>query len=88
MINPMAAIKSESNRETGTETLSDHERSDYERIVKRLDHLDEGIHEIHRDLVAVLAFIEANQDAIARAKTFLDPGAKLRSAMGMKPKKA
>jgi hypothetical protein len=81
MINPMAAIKSESNRVTGTETLSD-----YEMLVKRLDHLDEGIHEIHRDLVAILSFIEANQDAIARAKTFLDPGAKLRSAMGMKPK--
>lgn len=57
------------------ETLSDE---DMAMLNKRLDHLDEGIHEIQRDLVAVLSFIEANRDALARAKSFMDPGAKLR----------
>ncbi len=75
MINRMAAIKSDDNQLI---TLSDEE------LIGRLDHIDTGIHEIQRDLVAVVAFIDANRDAIAHAKSFLDPGAKLRKMMGGK----
>lgn len=74
MINPVDEIKSDSNQEITADDLKG--------LNRKLDHIDAMLHEIQRDTVAVASFIEANRDAISRAKTFLDPGAKLRSAMG------
>jgi len=81
MINRMAAIKSDSNQDADQETLSD-----YAKLTRRLDHLDEGIHAIQRDLTTIVCFIEEHRPALARGLSLMDPGAKLRSAMGMRPK--
>lgn len=74
----MTTIKSDSNQEISL--------SDREWLAGRLDHIDEGIHAIQRDLLEIVCFIEENRDAIARAKSLMDPGAKLRKALGVKPK--
>ena len=80
MVNRMAAIKSDSNQDADQETLSDSE------LIKRLNHLDEGIHALQRQLGEIAAFIDEHRPALARGLSLMDPGAKLRSAMGMRPK--
>ena len=70
----MTAIKSDSNQEISV--------SEIEVLNRKLDHIDEMLHEISRDLVAVTSFIEANRPAIERAKSLMDPAARLRKMMG------
>lgn len=70
----MAAIKTDSNQ---PEILSDAE---FQRaVLARLDHLDEQLHEIRQ-------FIDEHKPALARGMALLDPGAKIRSALGRKPR--
>jgi hypothetical protein len=57
-------------------TLSDAE------LVKRLDHLDELGHRTEQALNKILEFIEQNRPVLARATGLMDPGAKLRAAIG------
>jgi len=73
----MAAIKTDSNQE---EILSNGE------LIKRLNHLDEGIHAIQRQLNEISGFIDEHKPALARGLSLMDPGAKLRAAVGLKPK--
>lgn len=72
----MTTIKSDSNQEISP--------SDLDVLNNKLDHIDGMLHEISRDLVAVVSFIEANRPAIERAKSLMDPGAKLRKMIGGK----
>jgi ABC-type transporter Mla subunit MlaD len=62
------------------ETLSDEE------LGKRLDHLDDGIHAIQQRLDVLQEFIDEHRPALARGLSLMDPGAKLRTALGMKAK--
>jgi hypothetical protein len=62
------------------ETLSNQE------LTARLDHLDSGQHEILQKLAGIQEFIDQHRPALARAMGMLDPGARLRAAMGKKPR--
>lgn len=76
----MAAIKSDSNQDAGTETLSDSE------LIKRLNHIDDLLHRIDQRTTGIADFIDEHRPALARGLSLMDPGAKLRGAFGMKPK--
>jgi hypothetical protein len=67
--------------------------SDTELILKHLAHIDEGVHEVERQLAAntakldaVLAFIEEHRPALARGLSLMDSGAKVRAMLGRKAK--
>jgi hypothetical protein len=66
-VNP---IKTEDNQQ---QTLSDEE------LRGRLDHIDAGLHDLLRKVDSVQAFIDEHRPALARAMSFVDPGAKLRA---------
>jgi len=87
MINRMAAIKSDSNQQ---EMIGDGEYpepdGDFADLRKRLDHIDTILHGIAQGTAQILAFIEEHRPALAHGLSLMDPGAKLRSAMGMRPK--
>ena len=59
------------------QTLSDRELLD--RLARQVDHLDVMVHEIH-------GFIAENRPHLERFLPLLDPGAKIRAVMGLKPK--
>lgn len=91
MINPVAAIKSDSNQ---AEMMSDAELlgalsaqiesliNEVETNTKRLDHFDEILHLIDQRSTEILAFIDEHKPALARGMALMDPGAKLRTMMG------
>jgi hypothetical protein len=60
------------------ETLSDSE------LVKRLDHLDVQMHELHQKIDGIAAFIDEHRPALARGLSLMDPGAKLRDMLAGK----
>lgn len=70
----MGAIKSDNNQ---GETLSNEE------LLKRLDHLDEIAHRTEQAVGQVLEFIEEHRPALARGLSLMDPGARLRAAIGL-----
>ena len=59
------------------QTLSDRELLD--RLARQVDHLDVMVHEIHQ-------FITVNAPHLERLLPLMDPGAKIRALMGLKPK--
>jgi ABC-type transporter Mla subunit MlaD len=69
----MAAIKTDSNQ---AEIISDTE------LRGRLDHIDDNLHAIMRQLADLQAFIDEHRPALARGLSLMDPGAKLRDMMG------
>lgn len=75
MIILMAAIKSDSNQNADAETLSDSE------LIKRLNHLDEGIHAVQQQLGEITAFIDEHKPALARGLSLMDPAAGLRKIL-------
>ena len=82
----MTTIKTDNNPD---ETLSNQELADRLDILAaaltmRLDHLDSGVHEIQQRIGVVQEFIDAHRPALARAMGMLDPGSRLRAAMGRK----
>ncbi len=58
------------------ETLSDHDvlMVTLDRLERKLDHIDESLHELTR-------FIDAHKPALARGLALMDPGAKVRSML-------
>jgi hypothetical protein len=50
----------------------------------RLDHVDEGLHELDRKMTEVTAFFTAHRAALERAAGLLDTGAKMRGFLAGK----
>jgi hypothetical protein len=73
MMGGMATPKTSGNE---TETLSD-----YERIEKTLDHIDNQLHELCQKVDGIAAFIDLHRPALARGLALMDPGAKIRAML-------
>jgi hypothetical protein len=73
MMGRMATPKTSGNP---TETLSDHDvlMVTLDRLERKLDHIDEGLHELTR-------FIDLHKPALARGLALMDPGAKVRAML-------
>jgi hypothetical protein len=83
MMGGMPPAKTSGNQ---PETLSDESGDDIityslESIGKRLDHLDDGIHALERQLTVITEFIDLHRPALARGLALMDPGAKVRSML-------
>ena len=79
----MTAAKTSGNP---VETLSDDSGDDViayslAGIGKRLDHLDEGIHDLIRKVDGLQEFIDQHRPALARGLALMDPGAKVRAML-------
>ena len=68
---------------SGNPTVTDSD------LTARVDHLDEGIHEIQRILHEILTILQPLRDhpeAVAKGLALLDPGAMTRKFLGKKTK--
>ncbi|HEY4251222.1 MAG TPA: hypothetical protein VGM87_08475 [Roseomonas sp.] len=91
----MNGIKSDSNQDS---LLSDREFADevgaqlrlliakVDALGTRVDHVDEGVHDVQQRISGIEALIEECRPALARATALMDPGAKLRERLTGKKK--